>query len=83
MKKKVDNRALEGRILIEYLDKHRVQIELDDAGCKFLIEVLTEFLNDPEMHHADYDADTGYSCGFMAKNSLGLIINHRRGKCEK
>lgn len=71
------NESLEGRIQIEYLDKNTVQIELDDEGCKFMIEVFTEFLNNPKMHHVNYDSDTGYSCGFMTKNSLGLIINHR------
>lgn len=77
MKKNIIDDARNGRIHIEYLDKHTVQVELDDDGCKFLIEVLTEFLNDPKMHHVNYDSDTGYSCGFMTKNSLGLIINHR------
>lgn len=75
--KKMVNDSNDGRINIEYLDKNTVQIELDDESCKFLIEVLTEFLNDPKMHHVNYDSDTGYSCGFMAKKSLGLIINHR------
>lgn len=74
---KKSNESIEGRIKIDYLDKNSVQIELDDDGCRFFIEVFNEFLNNPTLHHVNYDSDTGYSCGFMTKDSLNLIINHR------
>ena len=44
-----NNKAAElytGGIYIYCLDKYTVDIELDDQGCKYLIEVLTMMLND-------------------------------------
>ena len=39
---KNENKDLSGRMKIEYLDKHRVQIELDNKSIDFLIEVLSD-----------------------------------------
>ena len=44
---KNENKDLSGRIKIEYLDKHRVQIELDNKSIDFLIEVLSDLKNEP------------------------------------
>ena len=41
---KKENKDLSGRMKIEYLDKHRVQIELDNKSIDFLIEVLSDFM---------------------------------------
>ncbi len=73
-----ENETLKGRINIEYLDKYTVQMEVDNAACQWLIEVLTDLMSDdPDVHHVNYDAGTGYDLGVMTKNSLGLIINNR------
>lgn len=76
MKKEMNN-CLEGRIHIECVDKYTVQIELDNKSIDFLIESLTELKNEVGLHHLNYDSDTGFSNGFMTKNSLNLILNNR------
>lgn len=50
---KKENKDLSGRMKIEYLDKHRVQIELDNKSIDFLIEVLSDLKNEPGMHHCN------------------------------
>ena len=74
---KKENKDLSGRMKIEYLDKHRVQIELDNKSIDFLIEVLSDLKNEPGMHHCNFDSDTGSCNGFMTKDSLDLILNNR------
>ncbi len=74
---KNENKDLSGRMKIEYLDKHRVQIELDNKSIDFLIEVLSDLKNEPGMHHCNFDSDTGSCNGFMTKDSLDLILNNR------
>ena len=74
---KNENKDLSGRMKIEYLDKYRVQIELDNKSIDFLIEVLSDLKNEPGMHHCNFDSDTGSCNGFMTKDSLDLILNNR------
>ena len=69
--------SLKGRLKIECINKHTVQIELDNESIDFLIEILLELKNIPEVHHFNFDSDTGSSCGFMTKDSLDLILNNR------
>lgn len=71
------NMEKEGRLKIDCIGKHTVQIELDNKGIDFLIEILLELKTTPGVHHFNLDSDTGYSCGFMTKDSLNLIINNR------
>lgn len=77
MKKSNVNNTREGKIHIEYLDKSTVCIELDDEGCRYLIEVFNDFINTPNMHHLDLESNTMYHLGVFTKDSLGLMINHR------
>lgn len=66
-----------GRINIEYLEmKKTVRLELDIEACKFLISELQEMLSE-ENSFVDYDPETGYDCGVLSKNSLGLMIEVR------
>lgn len=62
---------------IECIDKYTIQIELDNKSIDFLIESLTELKKEPGLHHLNYDSDTGFSNGFITKNSLNLILNNR------
>ena len=67
----------EGRIFINLTpNKKSVQIEVDKKGCEFLIEELTDLLNNNK-NIVEYDSDTGYNCGILTKESLGIIINWR------
>ena len=70
-------KLIEGRLKIECINKHTVQIELDNLSIDFLVETLLELKNEPGVHHFNFDSDTGYSCGFMTKDSLDLILNNR------
>ena len=74
---KKDVNLISGRLKIECINKHTVQIELDNRSIDFLIETLLELKNDSEIHHLNFDSDTGYSCGFMTRDSLDLILNNR------
>lgn len=74
---------LSGRMKIETIDKYSVQIELDNKSIDFLIETLTDLKNEPGVHHLNYDSDTGYSKGFMTRDSLNLILNNRDKYGEK
>ena len=62
---------------ITCINKHTVQIELDNLSIDFLVETLLELKNEPGVHHFNFDSDTGYSCGFMTKDSVDLILNNR------
>ena len=75
--KKKESSLLTGRLRIECIDKHTVQIEVDGKSIDFLIEVLLEMKKEPNLHHLNFDSDTGYSCGFMTHDSLNLILNNR------
>lgn len=76
MKKQI-NESNEGRILITLTPNQKsIQIDLDEIGCEFLIEELTNLLQKTK-NIIDYDANTGYACGLMTKNSLGIIITRR------
>ena len=70
-------KTLYGRLKIECIDKYTVQIEVDNKSIDFLIETLLELKREPGLHHLNFDSDTGYSCGFMTKDSLNLILNNR------
>lgn len=72
-----DNESLVGKIRVECINKHTVQIEMDNTSIDFLIEVLVELKNTPGLHHLNFDSDTGYMCGFMTHDSLDLILNNR------
>lgn len=72
-----DSTALAGRLKIECINKHTVQIEVDNKSIDFIIETLLELKNEPGLHHLNFDSNTGYSCGFMTQDSLDLIINNR------
>lgn len=64
----------EGRIAISLSrDKKMVQIELDYESCTFLIEELNDILHGGII---EYDSDSGYSCGLLKKNSLGIIVSN-------
>ena len=65
-----------GRLKIS-ADKYSVSIELDNKSIDFLIETLLELKNDPEIHHFNFDSDTGSSLGFMSRDSMNLILNNR------
>lgn len=75
--KKQTTYSIEGRMKIECINKHTIQIELDNKSIDFLIETLTELKNTPRLHHFNFDSDTGYSCGFMTRDSFDLILNNR------
>ena len=81
MKTKNEN-SIRGRLKIECINKQTVQIELDNLSIDFLVETLLELKNEPGVHHFNFDSDTGYSCGFMTRDSLDLILNNR-DKYEK
>lgn len=72
-----EKQGLEGRLKIECIDKYTIQIELDNKSIDFLIETLLELKKEPGLHHLNFDSDTGYSCGFMTRDSLNLILNNR------
>lgn len=76
MNKKNDN-SINGRLKIECINNKTIQIELDNSSIDFLVETLLELKNEPGVHHFNFDSDTGYSCGFMTKDSLNLILNNR------
>lgn len=76
-KNKDDKTNDEGRMKIEYLNKNTVQIELDNKSIDFLIETLLELKNEKGLHHINFDSDTGYTNGFMTKDSIDIIINNR------
>lgn len=82
MKKNNANDTRDGKIHIECLDKNIVHIELDDKGCRYLIEILTDIINNPNIHHIDLEPNMMYDLGVFTKDSLGLMINHR-DKYEK
>ena len=76
--KKIINDSTIGRLCINVIyKKNTVHIEMDKEACKFLIAELTEFLNEPGTGFVDYDPDTGYDCGVLTKNSLGLMLSLR------
>ena len=66
-----------GKLRVECINKHTVQIEMDNSSIDFLIEVLLELKTTPGLHHLNFDSDTGYACGFMTHDSLDLILNNR------
>ena len=68
---------VKGRMKIETVDKYTVQIKLDNKSIDFLIGALTDLKNEPGTHHFNFDSDTGYSKGFMTRDSLNLILNNR------
>ena len=72
-----NNESLIGKLRVECINKHTVQIEMDNASIDFLIEVLVELKNTPGLHHLNFDSDTGNMCGFMTHDSLDLILNNR------
>lgn len=74
---KKEIQTLEGRFKIECIDKYTIQIEMDNKSIDFLIETLLELKNESGLHHLNFDSDTGYSCGFMTRDSLNLILNNR------
>lgn len=69
--------TLEGRFKVECIDKYTIQIEMDNKSIDFLIETFLELKKEPGLHHLNFDSDTGYSCGFMTRDSLNLILNNR------
>lgn len=74
IKKKINYDSNEGRINIQFLEKKKtIYLELDKIGCEFLINELTDLLNG-EGDFVDYDPSTGYDCGLLTKDSLGLMI---------
>lgn len=75
--KNKDEHSIKGRFRIECINKHTVQVELDNLSIDFLVETLLELKNEQGVHHFNFDSDTGYSCGFMTRDSLGLILNNR------
>ena len=72
-----DENSIKGRMKIECINKYTVQIELDNLSIDFLVGILLELKNEPGVHHFNFDSNTGYSCGFMMKDSLDLILNNR------
>lgn len=72
-----ERQTLKGRLKVECIDKYTIQIEMDDKSIDFLIETLLELKKEPGLHHLNFDSDTGYSCGFMTRDSLNLILNNR------
>lgn len=72
-----NNKSTAGRLKIECINKYTIQMELDNKSIDFLIEILLDLKNDPNLHHLNYDSDTGYSIGFMTRDSLNLILNNR------
>ena len=74
---KKNNYSLNGRLKIECIDKYTVQIELDNKSIDFLIETLLLLKNEPDLHHLHYDSATGFSLGWMTRDSLSLILNNR------
>lgn len=76
--KKIENEESKfGRMKIIYLNKYIVQIKLDNKSIDFLIDVLQKLKNKEEIHHFNFDSDTGYSMGFMTRNTIDLILNNR------
>lgn len=75
--KKIENNSLSGRLKIECIDKYTVQIEVDGKSIDFLIETLLELKETPGLHHLNFDSDTGFSHGYMTRDSLNLILNNR------
>ncbi len=75
MKKKIVDDSMDGKIKIEFLsNKKTMRIELDKTGCEFLIETLKDLLTGDGYPFIDYDPGTGYDCGILRKDSLGLMI---------
>lgn len=69
--------SIVGRMKIDYLDKFTVQIELDNKSIDFLIQTLQDLKDENGIHHLNFDSNTGYSNGFMTKDSINLILNNR------
>lgn len=64
-----------GRITVQYLEKKKsVYIHMDMEACSYLLGELKEILTDREDCFLDYDSATGYDCGVLAKNSLGIAL---------
>ena len=64
-----------GRIAVKYLEKKKsVYICMDMEACSYLFEELKEILANKEYCFLDYDTATGYDCGILTKNSLGIAL---------
>lgn len=72
MKKKIIIKD-EGIISISKTKNDSIQIAVNAEGCEFLKSVLDDLLED-KTYVFDYDSGTGYDCGILSKNSLGIII---------
>lgn len=71
MKKKIEKD--EGIISISKTDNNSIQIALNKEGCEFLKNALDDLIKN-KTYVFDYDNETGYDCGILSKNSLGIII---------
>lgn len=60
-------------ISISILNDGSIELALNEEGCKFLIEELQELLQN-KSYVCHYDSGTGYDCGVLSKNSLGIAI---------
>ena len=56
--KKNEEKSIKGRFKIECINKHTVQIELDNLSIDFLVETLLELKNEPGVHHFNFDSST-------------------------
>ena len=83
MRKKMKEQTRDGRIHAEYIDEYKVRIEVDDKGCKFLIDIFSEFLVDSRNSNLELDVATCYSQGSMTKESMSLVFDHRRNTSER
>lgn len=73
MKKRVHCNESESYISVSKTNTNSICIGLNEEGCKFLIAELQELI-DNKSYIFDYDCGTGYDCGILSKDSLGLII---------
>ncbi len=71
MRKKIHSES--SWITVTHLKNDSVVLAVDEDGCKYLIEELQYLLANKD-YVFDYDQSTGYDCGILSKNSLGLII---------
>lgn len=73
--KKIVDQTNKGKLEISFLkQKNAVLIQTDKLGCAYLIEELTSYLEDNEDVFIDYDSGTGYDCGILTKDSLGIMF---------
>lgn len=66
---------MDGRIKIQLTGKRNeyVYFELDEIGCQFLMDELSELLNHKKQC-VECDPSTGYDRGILTEDSLGFVI---------